>query len=40
MVYISGNSTVADKAIRRDKFHAYVDAVVRGARIINITPMA
>lgn len=39
-VHIAGNTTVAAMTLQNDSFRAYVDATIRGARIVSITPMA
>lgn len=39
-VRVTGNSTVAAMVAQNDSFRVYVDAYVRGAKVVSITPMA
>ena len=39
-VRITSNSTIAGLAAQHDSFRAYVDAYIRGAKIVTVTPMA
>lgn len=39
-VRIEGNTTVGAMAVKNDSFRARVNALVRGARVISVTPMA
>ena len=39
-VRIYGNTTVSAMMTKHDSFRAYIDATIRGARIISITPMS
>lgn len=39
-VRIAGNTTVGAMTLQNDSYRAYVDATIRGARIVSITPMA
>lgn len=39
-VKIEGNTTVGSMAVKSDSFRAKVNAMVRGARITSVTPMA
>lgn len=39
-VRIRGNTTVGAMVAQHDSYRAYVDAYVRGARVISVTPMA
>lgn len=39
-VRITSNSTVAGLAAQHDSFRAYVDAYVRGAKVLTVTPMS
>lgn len=39
-VRIEGNTTIGAMAVKNDSFRARVNALVRGARVISVTPMA
>ena len=39
-VRITSNSTIAGLAAQHDSFRAYVDAYIRGAKVVTVTPMA
>lgn len=39
-VRVTGNSTVSAMVSQNDSFRVYVDAYVRGAKVVSITPMA
>jgi hypothetical protein len=39
-VRITSNSTIAGLAAQHDSFRAYVDAYIRGAKVVSVTPMA
>lgn len=39
-VRVSGNSTVAAMMAQNDSFRVYVDAYLKGARVLSVTPMA
>lgn len=39
-VRVTGNSTVAAMVAQNDSFRVYVDAYVRGAKVVSVTPMA
>ena len=39
-VRVTGNSTVAAMVSQNDSFRVYVDAFVRGAKVVSVTPMA
>lgn len=39
-VRVTGNSTVAALMVQSDSFRVYIDAYVRGARVLTVTPMA
>lgn len=39
-VRVRGNSTVSAMAAQNDSFRVYIDAYVRGAQVVSITPMA
>ncbi|MDQ5886819.1 MAG: outer membrane protein FlgP [Pseudomonadota bacterium] len=39
-VRIKGNTTVGAMVAQQDSFRVYVDAFVRGARVVSVTPMA
>jgi hypothetical protein len=39
-VRVNGNSTVASLTSQNDSFRVYVDAYLRGAQIVTVTPMA
>lgn len=39
-VRVVGNSTVSAMAAQNDSFRVYVDAFVRGSRVVSVTPMA
>lgn len=39
-VRVAGNSTVAAMMAQNDSFRVFVDAYLRGARVVSITPMA
>ena len=39
-VKVNGNSTVASMMAQNDSFRVYVDAYLRGAQLITVTPMA
>jgi hypothetical protein len=39
-IRINGNTSVSGMMARNDHFRAYVDAYLRGAKVVSITPMA
>lgn len=39
-IRITGNTMVSAMAAQNDSFRAYIDAYLRGARILSVTPMA
>ncbi len=39
-VRVTGNSTVGALMVQSDSFRVYIDAYVRGARVLTVTPMA
>lgn len=39
-VRVNGNSTVASMMAQNDSFRVYVDAYLRGAQLVTVTPMA
>lgn len=39
-VRITSNSTIAGLAAQHDSFRAHVDAYIRGAKLVSVTPMA
>lgn len=38
-VRLTGNSTVSAMMIQNDSFRVYVDAIIRGARVVSINPI-